>query len=129
MTGVRDRLDASKKQFEEHMDDNFDTREAMAEVFELTRDVNRWLAEGDMPASEWKEVLDLYGIFSDILGIKWTGSMEDLFAAELLQLIVDIRNAVRKKKDFETSDLIRKRLTELGIVIEDSKEGTKVKRI
>ncbi len=129
VSGVRDRLDSSKKQFEEHMDDNFDTREAIAEVFEFTRDVNRWLAEGDIPASEWKEVLDLYGIFSDILGIKWTGSVEDLFASELLQIIVDIRDAVRKKKDFETSDLIRKRLTELGIAIEDSKEGTKIKRI
>lgn len=127
--GVRDRLDASRKRLEERMDDNIDTREAIAELFELTREVNRWLAEGDMPASEWKEVLDLYGIYSDILGIKWTGSMEDLFASELLQLIVDIRDAVRKKKDFETSDLIRKRLKELGITIEDTKEGIKIKRL
>ena len=75
------------------------------------------------------EVLDLYGLFSDVLGIKWTGSMEDLFASELLQLIVDIRASVRNKKDFETSDLIRTRLKELGIAIEDSKDGTKIKRI
>jgi cysteinyl-tRNA synthetase len=127
--GVRGRLDASKKRFEERMDDNLDTREAIAEIFDLTRDVNRWLAEGDLPASGWKEVLDLYGVFSDILGIKWTGSTDDLFASELLQLIVDIRASVRNKKDFETSDLIRKRLKELGITIEDSKEGTKIKRI
>ncbi len=127
--GVRDRLEASLRRFEERMDDNFDSREAIAELFELTREVNRWLAEGDMPASEWKEVLDLYGVYSDILGIKWTGSIEDLLASELLQIIVDIRDAVRKKKDFETSDIIRKRLKELGITIEDTKEGTKIKRI
>jgi cysteinyl-tRNA synthetase len=129
VSGVPERLEASKKRFEERMDDNFDTREAIAGIFDLTRDVNRWLAEGDMPASDWKEVLDLYGVFSDILGIKWTSSVEDLFASELLELIVDIRGAVRKKKDFETSDLIRTRLMELGIVIEDTKEGVKVKRI
>lgn len=126
--GVRERLEVSRKKFEERMDDNLDTREAIAEIFELTRDVNRWLAESDMPADQWKEVLDLYGVYSDVLGIKWTGLVEDLFASELLQLIVDIRDAVRKKKDFETSDLIRKRLKELGITIEDSKEGTKIKR-
>jgi cysteinyl-tRNA synthetase len=126
--GVRERLEASRRRLEERMDDNVDTREAIAELFDLTRDVNRWLAEGDMPASQWKEVLDLYGTYSDILGIKWTGSVEDLLASELLQLIVDIRDAVRKKKDYETSDLIRKRLKELGITIEDSKEGTKIKR-
>ena len=129
VSGVPERLEASKKRFEERMDDNFDTREAIAGIFDLTRDVNRWLAEGDMPASDWKEVLDLYGVFSDILGIKWTSSVEDLFASELLELIVDIRGAVRKKKDFETSDLIRTRLMELGIVIEDTKEGVKVKRV
>jgi cysteinyl-tRNA synthetase len=127
--GVRDRLEISRKRLEGRMDDNVDTREAIAELFDLTRDVNRWLAEGDMPAGEWKEVLDLYGIYSDILGIKWTGSVEDLLASELLQLMVDIRDAVRKKKDYETSDLIRKRLKELGITIEDTREGTKIKRI
>ncbi len=127
--GVPERLAESKKRFGERMDDNLDTREALAEIFELTRDVNRWLAEGDLPADRWKEVLDLYGIYSDVLGIMWTGSMEDLFASELLQLIVDIRDAVRKKRDYETSDIIRKRLKELGIAIEDSKEGTKIKRI
>ncbi|HTX43935.1 MAG TPA: cysteine--tRNA ligase, partial [Methanocella sp.] len=127
--GVRDRLDASRGKLEERMDDNVDTREAIAELFEFTRDVNRWLAEGDMPAGEWKEVLDLYGVYSDILGIKWIGSIEDLLASELLQLMVDIRDAVRRKKDFETSDLIRKRLKELGIAIEDTKEGTRIKRI
>jgi cysteinyl-tRNA synthetase len=129
ISGVRDWLDSSLRRLEERMDDNVDTREAIAGLFELTREVNRWLAEGDMPAGEWKEVLDLYGIYSDILGIKWTGSIEDLLASELLRLIVDIRDAVRKNKDFETSDLIRKRLKELGITIEDTKEGTKIKRI
>jgi cysteinyl-tRNA synthetase len=129
IAGVRSRLEESRKRFEERMDDNVDTREAIAEIFELTRDVNRWLAEGDMPADGWKEVLDLYGVYSSILGIRWTGQMDGLFASELLQLIVEIRDAVRRKKDYETSDMIRKRLKEIGIAIEDTKEGTKIKRI
>ncbi|MDI6896210.1 cysteine--tRNA ligase [Methanocella conradii] len=129
IAGARSRLEESRKRFEERMDDNLDTREAIAEIFELTRDVNRWLAEGDMPAEEWREVLDLYGVYSSVLGIKWSGPMDGLFASELLQLIVEIRDAVRKKKDYETSDMIRKRLKELGIAIEDTKEGTKIKRI
>lgn len=127
--GVGERLESSRKKFEDRMDDNLDTREAIAEIFELSRDVNRWLAEGDMPADQWKSVLDQYGVYSDVLGIRWSSSVEDLLASELLQLIVDIRGAVRKKKDFETSDLIRDRLKALGIAIEDSKEGTKIKRI
>ena len=46
-----------------------------------------------------------------------------------MKLIVDIRQTVRKKKDFETSDLIRSRLKDLGITIEDTKEGIKIKRV
>jgi len=128
IAGARGRIDASLKKLEERMDDNLDTREAIAELFEFTRDANRWLAEGDMPADGWKEVLDLYGTYSDVLGIAWAGSVEDLLASELLRLIVDIRDEVRKKKDFGTSDMIRKRLKELGIAIEDTKDGTKIKR-
>ena len=74
-------------------------------------------------------MLDLYATYSQVLGIRWTKEQEGKIESELLDLIVDIRNAVRKKKDFETSDLIRSRLKEIGITIEDSKEGTKIKRI
>ena len=124
-----ERLKASLDKFEHAMDDNLHTREAIAEIFDLSREVNRWLAEGDMPATEWQKVLDLYATYSQILGIHWTKEQDGKIETELLDLIVDIRNAVRKKKDFETSDLIRSRLKEIGITIEDGKEGTTIKRI
>ena len=126
---VGERLKASLDKFEYAMDDNLHTREAIAEIFDLSREINRWLAEGDMPAAEWQKVLDLYATYSQVLGIRWTKEQEGKIETELLDIIVDIRNAVRKKKDFETSDLIRSRLKEIGITIEDSKEGTKIKRI
>ncbi len=129
LSGVDDRLKACLDKFGYAMDDNLHTREAIAEIFELSREVNKWLAEGDMPTAEWQKVLDLYATYSQVLGIHWTKASEGKLESELLQVIVDIRNAVRKKKDFETSDLIRSRLKELGITIEDSKEGTKIKRI
>jgi cysteinyl-tRNA synthetase len=129
LLGVDERLKASLEKFQAAMDDNLHTREAIAEIFDLSHDVNRWLAEGDMPAEGWQKVLDLYETYSQIMGIRWTKESEGKLESDLLQLIVDIRNAVRKKKDFETSDLIRSRLKELGITIEDSKEGTKIKRI
>ncbi len=126
---IDERLRISLDKFEYAMNDNLHTREAIAEIFELSREVNKWLAEGDLPAAEWQKVLDLYATYSQVLGIRWTKESEGKLESELLQVIVDIRNAVRKKKDFETSDLIRNRLKELGITIEDSKEGTKIKRI
>jgi cysteinyl-tRNA synthetase len=124
---VDERLVSSCSHFESAMDDNLNTREAIAEVFELTRDSNRWLASGDMDIAMWKKVLALYDIYSGILGINWTSAQDETVTSDLLQLIVDVRASVRKKKDFETSDLIRERLKTLGISIEDSKEGPKIK--
>lgn len=113
--------------FDELMDNNFSTREAIAEVFEFTREVNRLLAIS-LSHDELKKIQSLYDHFSAILGIKWVTGEGDVLSSELLKLIVDIREAVRKKKDYETSDLIRNRLKALGITIEDSKDGLKVKR-
>ncbi|CAJ38086.1 cysteine--tRNA ligase [Methanocella arvoryzae] len=118
----------SKARFDEHMDNNFSTREAIAEIFEFTRTVNR-LLRGSFSADEAKQIAGLYDHFSNILGIRWeTEQKEDMLADELMKLIIDIRAAVRKKKDYETSDLIRSRLKDLGITLEDTKEGVKVKR-
>jgi cysteinyl-tRNA synthetase len=134
-TGGRDsfvasRLEESKKKFEAAMDDNLNTREAIAEAFEITRDVNKWLTNGSLSKQDWNYILGLYDTYSGILGVNWKPSKEcDGLTSELLALLVDIRAAVRKKKDYETSDLIRSRLKDLGITIEDSKEGVKIKRI
>ena len=118
----------SKARFDEHMDNNFSTREAIAEIFEFTRTVNRLLM-GGLSGDEAKQIAGLYGHFSNILGIRRdTEQKEDVLADELMELIIDIRAAVRKKKDFETSDLIRSRLKDMGITLEDTKEGVKVKR-
>ena len=120
-------VNESREKFDAAMDDNFSTREAIATIFDFTREVNRLLAN-HISQDELKQIMVLYDHFSDVLGIVWTpAACEDVLTDELLKLIVDIRQAVRKNKDFETSDLIRSRLKDLGITIEDTKEGIKVK--
>jgi cysteinyl-tRNA synthetase len=110
------------------MDENFSTREALATVFDFTRETNRLLAD-NISHDELRQIMSLYDHFTNVLGIVWTPvACADVLSDELLKLIVDIRQAVRKKKDFETSDLIRSRLKDLGITIEDTKEGIKIKR-
>ncbi len=122
-----------RERFDEHLDNNFSTREAIAEIFDFTRSVNRLLS-GNLSRDEVKQIMNAYDHFTDILGINWEVTQkedlqkEDILADGLMKLIIDIRAAVRAKKDFETSDLIRSRLKELGITLEDSKEGVKVKR-
>jgi cysteinyl-tRNA synthetase len=121
-------VSVSHDRFDAAMDDNFSTREAIAAIFDFTREVNRLIAD-NVSHEELKQILSLYDHFSNVLGITWMPvACADVLSDELLKLIVDIRQAVRKKKDFETSDLIRSRLKDLGITIEDTKEGIKIKR-
>ena len=121
-------VNESRAKFDAAMDDNFSTREALAVIFDFTRETNRLLS-GNISHDDLKQIQTLYDHFSNVLGIIWTPAESvDVLSDELLKLIVDIRQAVRKKKDFETSDLIRSRLNEMGITIEDTKEGIKIKR-
>ncbi|HMK48272.1 MAG TPA: cysteine--tRNA ligase [Methanocella sp.] len=127
---VQDMITESRRRFDMHMDNNFSTREAIAEVFDFTRSVNRLLTGSNPSYGELEQVSALYEHFSEILGVQWEveAGGQDALAGELMDLIIDIRAVVRRKKDFETSDLIRSRLKELGITLEDTAEGVKIKR-
>jgi cysteinyl-tRNA synthetase len=117
-----------RRRFMEAMDDDFNTPMALAVIFELAREANR-LLDGS-PTSN-KEFLIAAGtmaiLLNDVLGItlsdEQSGS-EDVVDG-LAQLLIDQRNDARKSKNFAQADAIRKRLEEIGILLEDSPQGTK----
>lgn len=125
---LQKQVDETRNEFETHMDDDFNTREAIAATFEFTRVVNETIANNKLKKETLEKVLELYKDFGSVLGLfeerKSLGNMED----ELISLIVEIREHARKSKDFQTADRIRKRLSELGFVVEDSADGARVRR-
>jgi cysteinyl-tRNA synthetase len=62
------------------------------------------------------------GLFRKPVEAKSTG--DDSLVGDLMKLVIDLRAAARKNKDFATADLIRKRLAELGVTLEDRPGGT-----
>jgi len=112
--------------FETAMDDDFNTREALAAVFEFARLVNKALAAGAGKAA-LGEAVALFDRAGGILGLfRETASV----AAEdgLLDLLVEAREAARMRKDFPTADRIRERLGELGYALDDGRDGARWKR-
>lgn len=111
--------------FEAAMDDDFNTADAVAAVFELVKYVNT-----KTDGSSSKELLGkLYGrmdMLCDVLGIILERKAE-ILDEEIEQLIAD-RQAARKEKNFARADEIRDILLEKGIVLEDTREGVKWKR-
>jgi cysteinyl-tRNA synthetase len=113
--------------FDAAMSDDFQTREAIAAMFNLVRDANKAIAAG-LGTSAIDEALGAFRTFGDVLGLfRPTGETEAL-SEPLLEILVSLRDDARKRKDFATADRIRKALGELGIVIEDGRDGVRWKR-
>lgn len=120
----------------EAMNDDFNTPQAIAYLFELSREVNQFLNDGKKySASSLKPIDQLYREFGNtVLGIipdslDTVSPDNGTIDAQLIQLLVDVRTHARKNKLFDLSDMIREKLKALGIILEDTREGTNWKRI
>nr|MDO8082213.1 cysteine--tRNA ligase [Candidatus Freyarchaeota archaeon] len=119
-------VEKSKQEFIAAMEDDFNTREAMPAIFELTRAVNSLQSNSKISKNTLEKTLQTYNEFGQILGLFQEKQIEpDLEAVgKLIELLIELRNKSREKKDWKTADYIRYKLKEAGILIEDSKEGT-----
>ncbi len=123
------RIVEAKTKFMEHMDNDFNTPYALRVIFELVRDINRHINEKTISRRALGDVKALLGEFGDVLGISFSGAgkearetAEDI-AGNLIGLLIDIRQKLREKKDWQLADEIRSRMNDLGIVLEDAKAG------
>ena len=116
----------SKQKFEASMDDDFNTADAIATVFEIVRVSNSTVNE-ESTLSYIKHILSVLSKLCDVLGIK-TKRKEVILDEDIEKLILS-RTKARKNKDFKRADEIRNELLEMGIVLEDTREGVKWKRV
>nr|MDO8075412.1 cysteine--tRNA ligase [Candidatus Freyarchaeota archaeon] len=117
----------SKQKFMDAMDDDFNTREAMPAIFELTRMVNSLDTSSRISRSTLEEALQTYNEFGQILGLfqeEERRETDEETVGKLVDILIELRNRFRKEKDWKTADYIRERMREAGILLEDSKEGT-----
>lgn len=126
---IESMLEESRRDFEAAMDDDFGTPEAIAVLFNLTRNINAWLAETSQPSKESLQAINglLTRLAGDVLGLLPEGFDEQAgagLAPELIALLIEVRNELRKQRQFATADRIRDRLAELGIQLRDTPQGT-----
>jgi len=115
-------IDASpaKAQFVEAMDDDFNTPRALAAMFDLAREINRGKDEGADVLGAQDTLRELSGV----LGISLDETAETSGAGPFVQMLVNVRTELRAARQFDIADSIRDRLSELGVTIEDTPEGT-----
>ena len=118
-------LDALVKKFEDAMDDDFNTADAVSAVFEMVKLSNVTVKEDSAKAYVTKMDETLRKLL-DVLGILPDRKEESL--DERVEALIAERQAARKAKNYARADEIRKELTEMGILLEDTREGVKWKR-
>ncbi len=123
---ILEEVKALHQKFEASMDDDFNTADGIAAIFEIVKIANSKLTS-DNSKEVIEEVLNEIITLSNILGIMAV-KKEELLDDEIEQLIEDRQNA-RKSKDFKKADEIRNLLLDKGIVLEDTREGVRWKRV
>ena len=116
-----DAVNKAKTSFEAAMDDDFNAPKALAAYFDFIKDINKSAESADK--DQILKAKKLFDNIGNVFGILVEEKEEDL-EEKLIQFIIDLREDARKKKDFETSDKIRAKLREIGIILEDGEKTT-----
>ncbi len=116
---------AALERFREVMDDDFNTREAVAALYDLVAAANRALEAG-VGREAAREALRALDTFDEVLAIlPRPAARSERVLEGLLDFVATLREDARRRKDFAASDAIRARLAELGVALEDTKGGVR----
>lgn len=122
---LRTAVQKSRVEFENAMNDDFNTALAIAALFDLAREINTYIKESQLDKEKLLEAKEVLDDLLGALGINFTEEkLSDEKLEELVRLAITLRQNARKAKDFSTADSIRNNLKELGIALEDTPQGT-----
>ena len=122
---VADEMDAFVKKYEAAMDDDLNTADAISVIFELVKYANVNVTEESTKATV-ELVLNTVTKLCDILGII-TEKKKEILDSDI-EALIEERQSARKAKNFARADEIRDQLSDMGIILEDTREGVKWKR-
>lgn len=120
------KVDEVVRQFEEAMDDDFNTANAIAAIFELAKTANVYLKEKNTQTTVLTYFIETFDRLMGVLGLPFEQE-QDLLDEDVEQLIEE-RLTARREKNFQRADEIRDVLKQQGIILEDTAQGTRWKR-
>lgn len=116
-------IETAREKFVETMDDDFNTGGALGHLFELVRNINQARANSATNI-ELEPAQAALRELASVLGLQLSGKQAAISDADpFINLLMDLRNELRSQKLWSLSDKIRDELLELGVIIEDSKQG------
>lgn len=112
--------DEAHKKFIEAMEDDFNTPQALSVLFEIVRNINRQIQNEILTKSSIIRIKILFEEWGEILGINFLPGEKQKRTDDVLNILLDVRNQLREKKEWELSDKIRSQLKDLGFGLEDN---------
>ena len=133
-----------KENFEKFMDDDLNTSEAMAAIFDFVREVNKITEKTKPTEKNISEILRMFADFDKVLGLdigkekeavgleiklakiikEFAGEDVDGKPEDMIKELIKIRENFRNKEDFQKADIVRAKLKEIGVILEDEGEKT-----
>jgi len=117
-------IQKAKDEFEKYMDDDLNFSRALAAIFEFMTEINKII--NDISKNDADNIKETMHKFDSVLGIM---EHEKIEVSDEIKSLVEEREKARKEKDYKKADEIRDKLKEKGYIVEDSKEGPRIKKI
>ncbi|MBQ2775975.1 MAG: cysteine--tRNA ligase, partial [Peptococcaceae bacterium] len=112
--------------FQDAMNDDFNTALASAALFDMAREINTYLKQDVLDKTALQKAADVYTALLSIMGLDFSADngANDGLVDDLMNLLIDLRKQARAEKNYAMADQIRNQLNEIGVVLEDTKQGT-----
>ncbi|MBE6719658.1 MAG: cysteine--tRNA ligase [Ruminococcaceae bacterium] len=120
-SAIIDLINSRKQQFIEAMDDDLNTADGLAAVFELVKDINTKILDKPVSKEVCETAAKLFDELCDVLGILYNRQSNDLDSE--IEALIEERQQARKNKDWTTADRIRDELKAKGIILKDTPQG------
>ena len=130
--GMNDAKELSDKflsAFSDHMDQDFNTRGAVSDIFDLVRDANKLIADGTISKNGADNILKAMRTVDAVFDILPDDKKAPDLSGDIINILIDVRNELRKRKQYDLADNIRNQLKAKGVELQDTNEGVKWKLI
>lgn len=116
-----DRINSRREQFIEAMDDDLNTADGVAAIFDLVKDINISILDKEVSKNVCQTAADVFDELCDVLGILYNRKSNDVDAD--IEALIEQRQTARANKDWATADRIRDELKAKGIILKDTPQG------
>jgi cysteinyl-tRNA synthetase len=124
LESLAEQVEATQKGFNDSMDDDFNSAGAVGNLFDLVRMINQARAE-NATDEQLAPAQTAFKALTDVLGLEMkTPQAAETNADAFIGLLVSLRQDLRKNKNYDLADKVRQELAELGVVIEDTAQGS-----